>query len=53
MRCSVGPLRAWADEQDIDPKQLSLKPEVLGVRITYLASGSPNAPECDFAVPFA
>ncbi len=49
-------LRAWADEQDIDPKQLSLKPEDLGVRITYLASGPPSettTPDCDFAVPFA
>jgi DNA-binding transcriptional MerR regulator len=49
-------LRTWADEQGIDPKQLSLKPEDLGVRITYLASGPPSetsAPQCDFAVPFA
>ena len=49
-------LRAWADEQHIDPKQLTLKPEDLGVRITYLASGPPSetsAPDCDFAVPFA
>jgi hypothetical protein len=37
-------------------RRLSLKPEDLGVRITYLASGPPSetsAPECDFAVPFA
>lgn len=49
-------LRTWADEQGIDPANLSLKPEDLGVRITYLASGPPtetSAPECDFAVPFA
>lgn len=49
-------LRTWADEQGIDPKQLSLGPEDLGVRITYLANGSPtetSAPDCDFAVPFA
>jgi hypothetical protein len=49
-------LRTWADEQGIDPQQLSLKPEDLGVRITYLASGplsENSAPECDFAVPFA
>lgn len=49
-------LRASADEQGIGPKRLSLKPEDLGVRITYLASGPPtetSAPECDFAVPFA
>ena len=49
-------LRAWAGEQGLDPAQLSLKPEDLGVRITYLASGPPtetSAPDCDFAVPFA
>lgn len=49
-------LRTWADQQGIDPKQLSVKPEDLGVRITYLASGLPSetsAPDCDFAVPFA
>ena len=49
-------LRAWTDEQGIDPEQLALKPEDLGVRITYLASGPPtetSVPECDFAVPFA
>ena len=49
-------LRAWADAQSIDPKQLSLTPDDLGTRITYLASRPPNettGPECDFAVPFA
>ena len=49
-------LRSWADAQGIDPKQLSLTPEDLGVRITYLASRplrETSAPECDFAVPFA
>jgi len=49
-------LRAWAAEQGIDPEQLTLKPEDLGVRITYLASGPPtetSVPDCDFAVPFA
>jgi hypothetical protein len=49
-------LRSWADAQGIDPKQLSLTPEDLGVRITYLASRPPSetsVPECDFAVPFA
>ena len=49
-------LRAWADEQGIDDEQLSLKPEDLGVRITYLASGpasESSGPDCDFAVPFA
>jgi hypothetical protein len=49
-------LRTWAGEQDIDPRQLPLKPEDLGVRITYLATEPPgvtSAPDCDFAVPFA
>jgi DNA-binding transcriptional MerR regulator len=46
-------LRTWAEEQSIDPKKLSLTPEDLGVRITYLASSAASAPECDFAVPFA
>ena len=50
-------LRTWASEQGIiDSEQLSLKPEDLGVRITYLASGPPtgtSGPDCDFAVPFA
>ena len=50
-------LRTWASEQGIiDSDQLSLKPEDLGVRITYLASGPPtetSGPDCDFAVPFA
>ena len=49
-------LRSWANAQGLDPKQLSLTPEDLGVRITYLASRpvtETSAPECDFAVPFA
>jgi DNA-binding transcriptional MerR regulator len=55
-RLADSALRTWAEEQAIDPKQLSLKPEDLGIRLTYLASGPPSetsAPECDFAVPFA
>jgi DNA-binding transcriptional MerR regulator len=49
-------LRGWADAQGIYPKQLSLTPEDLGVRVTYLASrpsAGTTGPECDFAVPFA
>jgi DNA-binding transcriptional MerR regulator len=49
-------LRSWAGARGIDPKQLSLTPEDLGVRITYLASPpitETSAPDCDFAVPFA
>jgi DNA-binding transcriptional MerR regulator len=49
-------LRSWAEAQGIDPKRLSLTPEDLGVRITYLASRpvtEASVPDCDFAVPFA
>jgi DNA-binding transcriptional MerR regulator len=49
-------LRAWAAEHGLDPEGLALKPEDLGVRITYLASEpvtATSAPYCDFAVPFA
>jgi hypothetical protein len=49
-------LRAWAEEGGIDPETLTLKPEDLGMRITYLSSGpitETSAPYCDFAVPFA
>jgi hypothetical protein len=49
-------LRAWADEQGIKDENLALKVEDLGMRVTYLASGSvteTSAPYCDFALPFA
>ena len=49
-------LRAWAQEQGIEDERLTLKPEDLGVRITYVATGpvtETSAPYCDFAVPFA
>jgi DNA-binding transcriptional MerR regulator len=49
-------LRAWAQEQGIEDERLALKPEDLGMRITYLATGpvtETSAPYCDFAVPFA
>ena len=36
----------------LSPKQLSLTPEDLGVRITHLTS-QPSTTECDLAVPFA
>ncbi len=47
-------LRAWAQEQEqgIGDERLTLKPEDLGERITYLATG-PASVDCDFAVPFA
>ena len=49
-------LQAWAAEHGLDPESLALKPEDLGVRITYLTSEpvtETSAPYCDFAVPFA
>lgn len=50
-------LRAWAEEdQRLDPAKLSIRPEELGMRITYFAGGPPGertSPDCDFAVPFA
>ena len=49
-------LRAWAHDQKLDQKQLSLTLADLGVRITYLASRpltDTSVPDCDFAVPFA
>jgi DNA-binding transcriptional MerR regulator len=48
-------LQAWWDEHGINPDELTVKPEDLGMRITYLASEpvtETSAPYCDFAVPF-
>jgi DNA-binding transcriptional MerR regulator len=49
-------LQAWADEQEQEHKgeRLTLTPEDLGLRITYLASAlSTEEPYCDMALPFA
>ncbi len=49
-------LQTWAEDNGLDPEGLQLKPEDLGIRITYLATGPATAaslPDCDFAVPFA
>jgi len=51
-------LRAWAQEQGIEDERLTLKPEDLGLRTTYLATRpvtEASVPDdyCDFAVPFA
>jgi DNA-binding transcriptional MerR regulator len=49
-------LQAWAAEGAINHENLELKPEDLGLRITYLAVEpitETSAPYCDFAVPFA
>jgi DNA-binding transcriptional MerR regulator len=48
-------LQAWADAHEIKPENLTLKPEDLGMRMTYLASEpvtESSVPYCDFAVPF-
>lgn len=49
-------LRAWAEENGLNPESLTVKPEELGMRITYLSNGpvtETSAPYCDFAVAFA
>jgi DNA-binding transcriptional MerR regulator len=49
-------LQAWADEQEQEHKgeRLTLTPEDLGLRITYLASAlGTEEPYCDMALPFA
>ncbi len=55
---AVESLQAWKEEQGIEDERLTLKPEDLGLRITYLATGpvsETSVPDdyCDFAVPFA
>jgi DNA-binding transcriptional MerR regulator len=48
-------LRSWAAENEINPGNLVLNPEDLGLRITYFSSEpitATSAPYCDFAVPF-
>ncbi len=49
-------LRAWAEEHGLSPEHLAIKPEDLGMRMTYLWSEpvtESSALDCDFAVPFA
>jgi DNA-binding transcriptional MerR regulator len=55
---AVESLEAWKQEQGIEDERLALKPEDLGLRTTYLATGpvtETSVPDdyCDFAVPFA
>ena len=48
-------LEAWKQEQGIEDERLTIKPEDLGLRITYLATGpvtETSVPDCDLAVPF-
>jgi DNA-binding transcriptional MerR regulator len=49
-------LQAWKVEQGIEDERLAIKPEDLGVRVTYLATlpvTEASVPDCDLAVPFA
>ena len=51
-------LQAWKHEQGIEDERLTLKPEDLGLRTTYLATAAvteTSVPDdyCDLAVPFA
>jgi DNA-binding transcriptional MerR regulator len=47
-------LHAWAQEQEHKGERLTLTPEDLGLRITYLASAlGTEEPYCDMALPFA
>jgi hypothetical protein len=55
---AVESLEAWKQEQGIEDERLIIKPEDLGLRITYLATGpvtGTSVPDDygDFAVPFA
>ncbi len=45
-------LEAWRQEKEHEDERLTLKPEDLGLRTTYLATG-PSDPGIDLAVPFA
>ncbi len=56
MAARVGGVARLGAEHGLDPERLAIKPEDLGVRITYLVSDPVSAtslPDCDFAVPFA
>jgi hypothetical protein len=48
--------QTWTEETGLNPDSLALKPEDLGVRMTYVASGpitESSDPHRDFAVPYA
>ncbi len=58
IQLAIESLQAWKVEQGIEDERLTLKPEDLGLRTTYLATGSvteTSVPDdyCDFAAPFA
>jgi DNA-binding transcriptional MerR regulator len=53
---AIESLQAWAHEQGIEDERLTLRPEDLGLRITYHATGpvtQTSVPDCDLAVPYA
>lgn len=48
-------LQGWAQGNGLNPENLTLQPEDLGMRITFLSNGPVTAtspPYCDVAVPF-
>ena len=58
IQLAIESLQAWKEEQGIEDERLTLKPEDLGLRTTYLATGSVTATSvpddyCDFAAAFA
>jgi hypothetical protein len=56
IQLAIESLVAWKVEQGIEDERLTLTPEDLGLRITYLATGpvtKTSVPDCDFAAPFA
>ena len=56
VQLAIESLQAWKIEQGIEDERLTITPEDLGLRITYLATppitGS-SVPDCDLAAPFA
>jgi DNA-binding transcriptional MerR regulator len=58
IQLAIESLQAWKEEQGIEDERLTLTPEDLGLRTTYLVTGSvteTSVPDdyCDFAAPFA
>ena len=58
IQLAIESLQAWKVEQGIEDERLTIKPEDLGLRTTYLATGpvtGTSVPDdyCDFAAPFA
>jgi DNA-binding transcriptional MerR regulator len=57
VQLAIESLQAWKVEQGIEDERLSIRPEDLGLRFTYLATAATgkSVPDdyCDFAAPFA